>query len=685
MFFIPTRNRPDLIKELISAIESTGCVPDAAVMIDGAADIYQDVCWPANWHIHQSDEHLELAGALNALFKLYPNEKTYGFITDHGRPESANWASELEKTAGDWGIALCNDYHNRIHPKTGNRRITEATCFGGELIRELGYVWPDFVIHLYGDDVLEEIGHELGLVTCRDDIKVRSLQFSKGEIQIDENHKRMFRGKPYAADDQEAYLKWRGMRKQGDLKRIRDKMPGESITFACVKWGALYGADYVNILCNAISRNLPQRQKAKFVCFTDDAEGINKEIETRPLPEGLCGWWNKLYLFKDGVFEDGQRVIFFDLDTIIVGALDDIVKYRGNFALLRDFLRPDGSGSGVMLWRAGYATWLWDNFEALGFPEIEGGDQAWIEQNIDADLLQQLYPQAFVSYKVHCQEIFPRGAKVVCFHGEPKPHNAGGWVDNVWKLDGDTVTSLDLVVNSPDITENIKSAIKLPFPLLVEQPEHDGHAVIIGGAASLASTLESIKQRAENGQHVFALNNTYRYLCENGINPDYHVMLDARPENAAFVPDDCKALYASQCHPKVFEKVSEATIWHTATDGIQEVIDGRESTLIGGGSTVGLRAMVVAYVMGYRKIHVYGMDSSYHENEHHAYEQDLNNNEHVIDVVCNGVNYKAAPWMVNQAEEFKDLACQLTQMGCVLTVHGTGLIPDLARTMSSTI
>jgi hypothetical protein len=84
MWFIPTRNRPDAIRELIHSMESAGSVPECAVMIDGPLEPYEEIRWPVNWHIHNDSTHLELCGAMNALFKLYPNEKSYGFITDHG-------------------------------------------------------------------------------------------------------------------------------------------------------------------------------------------------------------------------------------------------------------------------------------------------------------------------------------------------------------------------------------------------------------------------------------------------------------------------------------------------------------------------------------------------------------------------------------------------------------------------
>jgi hypothetical protein len=40
----------------------------------------------------------------------------------------------------------------------------------------------------------------------------------------------------------------------------------------CMKWGTLYPADYVNVLCNASRRHLTGA--FRFVCLTDDAPGL---------------------------------------------------------------------------------------------------------------------------------------------------------------------------------------------------------------------------------------------------------------------------------------------------------------------------------------------------------------------------------------------------------------------------
>lgn len=448
-----------------------------------------------------------------------------------------------------------------------------------------------------------------------------------------------------------------------------------------------------------VRRNLSEKlaPNLKFICFTDSPEDIilyEQGIESRPLPGKLKGWWNKLYLFKEGHFEDGDRIVYFDLDTIIVGGLDEIIKYDGEFAILRDFYRSNGLQSSVMAWEANnHLSGIWDRFLEQAMPNLKGGDQEFIEkvfaQNADIlwpDIWQDIYPEQFVSYKVDCRSAFPKGAKVVIFHGEPRPHEVlNGWVPQVWKIGGGTSLELEIVCNTDNdqLIKNIKSACALPLPWLQGgHAVHDKHAVIIGGGPSLKNQLAEIQRRQEEGQVVFSTNNTWKFLLENGIEPDYHVMSDARPENADFIPDntnDTEGLYASQCAPEVFK--FKSTIWHPFLQGIKEVIgpDERNYAVVGGGTTTGLKAIAIAFILGYRKFHLYGFDSSYEEGNHHAYKQALNDSSKVIEVIVNGIKFETSPWMVTQVDDFKELAPILVNdEGCEITIHGNGLLPYVA-------
>jgi len=455
------------------------------------------------------------------------------------------------------------------------------------------------------------------------------------------------------------------------------------------------GADYVNILYDSVRRNLPVGYPGRFVCFTDDPTGLADGIETRPLPDPhLKGWWNKLSLFRPGLFDDGDRVLFFDLDTLITGRLDELVECASEFAILSDFMRPNGLQSSVMSWRAGgQATKIWGAYEEQGFPEIDGGDQAFIEHTAwSYEILQRLYPSLFVSYKVSGGKI-PSKASVVVFHGKPRPHEVTtGWVPEVWKIGGITRADLDTICNTTadEILANVRANIKRSVLAWYDTaPTHNGQVAIVGGGPSVKSKLDEIIWRKSLGQQIWALNGAGHWLMQNGVEPDAIVVLDARQENIGFVKPSYGAEYlvASQVHPKLLDALygRRVTLWHANVAGVQELVEdvkNRPVHLIGGGSTVGLNAMVLAFARGFRAIHLYGFDSSISEEGAHAYAQPLNDGDLIVDAIAGDRKFRAAPWMVQQAEEFVPLALSLTDDGAIITVAGDGLLPHIAQNLS---
>lgn len=459
-----------------------------------------------------------------------------------------------------------------------------------------------------------------------------------------------------------------------------------ALRIVCVKSGTKYGSEYVLNLQDMVKRNLPDGLPGTFICFTDDPV---PGVACAPLPaEGLEGWYNKLALFQDDLFPKGDRIVYLDLDTVITGPLDDIVNYRGDFAILRDAYRPEGLQSAFMCWESGKQGHIWDGYDMVGRPTLQNGDQEWIEKTVPApDILQQIFPGKFASYKKEARFGIPKGCSVVFFHGEPRPHEAGGWVESVWKVGAGTPGELFLQqnVDSHIVSRNIRYAenIKNAHWLTGVKP-HNKVALICAGGPSLLEELPSLRLHVVNGGHVISCNGAARALSREGIRSHGHVIVDARPENEVFltgIDENTVCFYASQCDPRVLSRAAERLVlWHPAIDGISEIISKTiDRTLIGGGTTCGMKAVVLAWILGYREIHLYGFDSSYRGNEHHAYPQSLNDQDRILDVNFNGVDYKCAPWMIQQAEDFQTFAPQLMDQGVALAVHGSGLIPHIAR------
>lgn len=475
------------------------------------------------------------------------------------------------------------------------------------------------------------------------------------------------------------------------------------LTVACVRFGEAFGIEYVERLHDMVRRNLPAGFAGRFVCFTDrpaDLAGLAGVEVIDGTGYDLHGWWAKLALFSPGMFDPGERIWFFDLDTVITGPLDRLFEYPGAFGILEDVYRPGGFQSAVMSWIVGkLSDSIWWEWESRERPEPAGGDQAVLEQHWSdwlpariggkpwaPDFFQSLYPGVLRSYKVDCTWGIPKGTSVVFFHGRPRPHEVlTGWVPEVWKVGGGSVAELVVVgtVAQDRVLANVRANMKRGYSQLAATPAHDKLALIIGGGPSLEEQLVLVASLQQGGAMVIATNATDRYLRDRGITPNFHVMVDARPGVAEFVCDRGVKLYASMCDPgvmRVANLLGTLVMWHALTDGIDSVLG--KAMLVGGGTTVGTRAMALAYVMGFRRLMLFGMDSSYREDRHHAYPQALNDGERVLDCVVAGERFRAAPWMVKQAEDWKELTVALTGMGCQITIFGTGMLAAIARSMS---
>ena len=100
----------------------------------------------------------------------------------------------------------------------------------------------------------------------------------------------------------------------------------------CINWGTQYGARFINRLYGMVSRNITP--PFSFTCFTDDANGVRPEVKCQPLPEPDLvipktrkGIWPKARLWSKVLADLEGPVLFLDLDTIVVGSLDDFFAF----------------------------------------------------------------------------------------------------------------------------------------------------------------------------------------------------------------------------------------------------------------------------------------------------------------------------------------------------------------------
>lgn len=225
-------------------------------------------------------------------------------------------------------------------------------------------------------------------------------------------------------------------------------MGKDDLCIVCTYWGNWchpYGVHYVNRLYRGVQRHLTLPHR--FVCFTDhipggDGPGLAAGIEV--LPMDVPDWrWNlrKMIVYKPQNGLSG-RVLLFDLDVVIVGSIDDIAQYAGEFATCEAAYRPGGVGGSIIGFAAGFGKrLLWDplviNHAAIANATM-GSERKYYTQRLcngrcKMDFWQDMYPGQVLSYKVDCKNGIPEGARVVRFHGKPRPHEARDrWLTQHW-------------------------------------------------------------------------------------------------------------------------------------------------------------------------------------------------------------------------------------------------------------
>lgn len=250
---------------------------------------------------------------------------------------------------------------------------------------------------------------------------------------------------------------------------------------------------------------------------------------------------------------------------------------------------------------------------------------------------------------------------------------------------------LDVVGNTePDVLlGNVQRSVKRSLPWFDFNESRQGSVCLVGGGPSLVDTIDQLKVRHQNGAKVWAMNGSYDHLVGQGIIPDVMVMLDARPENVRFVqnPQQLTTFYiTSQCDDAVFDALEgyKVVLVHANTPGVYELLEhekARPVHLMGGFTTVGILSLILAKLQGFERIFLFGMDSSYRNDEHHAYKQESNNADRVIDAMINDVTYKCAPWMAQQVTDFQNVVAGFNDV--TIEVCGDGLLHEMAKAMSN--
>jgi len=231
------------------------------------------------------------------------------------------------------------------------------------------------------------------------------------------------------------------------------------VSILCVRFGTRYGKEYVERLRNMVARHcsLPY----EFVCLTDDPSPIDGvRLIVQPNAGYARGWWHKVHMFDPSLPLQG-RILYFDLDIVIVNNINKLVERCGDdFYGILDFNRKFHNGyrslnSSVLSWVHGSQNKLWTEFvKDVKTAQRLHGDQDWIWRWCKDTI--KFWPNDWIQsykwevrskdelmvnkYRQRCFKTISnnvdinKDCSVLVFHGDPKPQDVGDKIvlDN-WK------------------------------------------------------------------------------------------------------------------------------------------------------------------------------------------------------------------------------------------------------------
>lgn len=255
--------------------------------------------------------------------------------------------------------------------------------------------------------------------------------------------------------------------------------------------------------------------------------------------------------------------------------------------------------------------------------------------------------------------------------------------------------------------DNVRANIERPlpwfhqeFPVKEEDLIPGRRCAIVGGGPSIKDTVAELMDFGT----VIACGSAHDWIQANSPRvPKFCVVCDPDPVMANYLraPDPYTTyLISSHCNATVFDALKGHNIkmWHCwpigagdqeTRDFLQEKTPGWVA--VGGGCTVGLRAITMAMMMGFTELHFFGVDScmGMSDDEHHAYPFTDPTKEFLGDIynlkigigMDNGPaprEYRVAGYQLAQADHYKQM---LMAFGHLFkpVFHGPGLLADMQK------
>lgn len=217
---------------------------------------------------------------------------------------------------------------------------------------------------------------------------------------------------------------------------------------------SVFTSEHVNTMRRMVARHYSYPHR--FVCITDDADGLDSEVISVPLVREFEQLANPSYrdgpncyrrlrgFSKDFEKVAGKRFVSIDLDCVITGDLSELWNRPDEFVM---YGAPGRSGlvlnGSMWMLTTGTRSQVWETFDRRTSGHrahnagCRGSDQGWIQFVLGNDRVPTwttadgVYSYKFDLVRSNMGRL-PEDARVVVFHGKPDPWDSQAVAKSPW-------------------------------------------------------------------------------------------------------------------------------------------------------------------------------------------------------------------------------------------------------------
>ena len=193
---VPSRNRPKSIAELIKSFDETETESDLIVIVDDDEPQMDEYLAQGCDVLMVQKQGKGMAKPLNFAANLMKDKyRHFAFLGDDHRPRTKNWDVHFINKLDELGTGLV--YGNDL---LQGENLATAVAMTGNIVKELGGMVPQDMIHLYLDNFWMTLGKDLNALAYMPEVILEHLHPVAGKAEWDEQYREVNAPEVYSAD-----------------------------------------------------------------------------------------------------------------------------------------------------------------------------------------------------------------------------------------------------------------------------------------------------------------------------------------------------------------------------------------------------------------------------------------------------------------------------------------------------